>query len=114
MHCQCRFISVAATLRTNACLAAEILMAGLAGLADLSHRGADAGAVERWCSQRRVEHGAQVAGVPGEACVFAEIAECRSEEHTSELQSLMRNSYAVFCLKKKKHNTNKDEPKTTI
>src|SRR3546814_4876487 len=30
--------------------------------------------------------------------------ECRSEEHTSELQSLMRNSYAVFCLKKKKRN----------
>src|SRR3546814_5986544 len=29
----------------------------------------------------------------------------RSEEHTSELQSLMRNSYAVFCLKKKKNNT---------
>src|SRR3546814_10052668 len=28
--------------------------------------------------------------------------ECRSEEHTSELQSLMRISYAVFCLKKKK------------
>src|SRR3546814_10839449 len=27
----------------------------------------------------------------------------RSEEHTSELQSLMRNSYAVFCLKKQKH-----------
>src|SRR3546814_793635 len=31
----------------------------------------------------------------------------RSEEHTSELQSLMRISYAVFCLKKKKNNTNK-------
>src|SRR3546814_5525431 len=29
----------------------------------------------------------------------------RSEEHTSELQSLMRNSYAVFCLKKKKNNS---------
>src|SRR3546814_8396500 len=29
-------------------------------------------------------------------------ARSRSEEHTSELQSLMRNSYAVFCLKKKK------------
>src|SRR3546814_10324112 len=28
----------------------------------------------------------------------------RSEEHTSELQSLMRISYAVFCLKKTKHN----------
>src|SRR3546814_6521886 len=31
------------------------------------------------------------------------IALDRSEEHTSELQSLMRISYAVFCLKKKKH-----------
>src|SRR3546814_9671194 len=31
----------------------------------------------------------------------------RSEEHTSELQSLMRISYAVFCLKKKKTNRNK-------
>src|SRR3546814_2985393 len=30
----------------------------------------------------------------------------RSEEHTSELQSLMRISYAVFCLKKKKEETN--------
>src|SRR3546814_991732 len=30
--------------------------------------------------------------------------EGRSEEHTSELQSLMRISYAVFCLKKKKYN----------
>src|SRR3546814_9953420 len=29
----------------------------------------------------------------------------RSEEHTSELQSLMRNSYAVFCLKKKTRNS---------
>src|SRR3546814_1935672 len=34
----------------------------------------------------------------------------RSEEHTSELQSLMRISYAVFCLKKKKQNT---QTKTT-
>src|SRR3546814_10873693 len=39
----------------------------------------------------------------------------RSEEHTSELQSLMRISYAVFCLKKKKNSTkqkpyNKAEP----
>src|SRR3546814_4070657 len=31
----------------------------------------------------------------------------RSEEHTSELQSLMRISYAVFCLKKKKHKASK-------
>src|SRR3546814_1058372 len=35
---------------------------------------------------------------------FGERVRARSEEHTSELQSLMRISYAVFCLKKKKHN----------
>src|SRR3546814_9164693 len=33
----------------------------------------------------------------------------RSEEHTSELQSLMRTSYAVFCLKKKKCQTNRSD-----
>src|SRR3546814_4380353 len=40
----------------------------------------------------------------------------RSEEHTSELQSLMRNSYAVFCLKKqnKTHNTNKQRTHSTL
>src|SRR3546814_10919852 len=46
----------------------------------------------------------------------------RSEEHTSELQSLMRISYAVFCLKKKKqyntiyHNitNNADKPQTNV
>src|SRR3546814_5786705 len=38
----------------------------------------------------------------------------RSEEHTSELQSLMRISYAVFCLKKKKYqpNANTTQPTT--
>src|SRR3546814_8963697 len=35
--------------------------------------------------------------------LFAHQLKFRSEEHTSELQSLMRISYAVFCLKKKKH-----------
>src|SRR3546814_9104827 len=35
-----------------------------------------------------------------------DIEVARSEEHTSELQSLMRISYAVFCLKKKKQDTN--------
>src|SRR3546814_3636071 len=34
----------------------------------------------------------------------------RSEEHTSELQSLMRISYAVFCLKKKKKTKNTSQP----
>src|SRR3546814_8888696 len=37
----------------------------------------------------------------------------RSEEHTSELQSLMRISYAVFCLKKKKKKTNKRKKANT-
>src|SRR3546814_3318496 len=36
----------------------------------------------------------------------------RSEEHTSELQSLMRISYAVFCLKKKKDNHQKQQHNT--
>src|SRR3546814_7220630 len=36
--------------------------------------------------------------------VIADKADARSEEHTSELPSLMRNSYAVFCLNKKKNN----------
>src|SRR3546814_9500065 len=38
----------------------------------------------------------------------------RSEEHTSELQSLMRISYAVFCLKKKKKKTIKPDSNCTI
>src|SRR3546814_6012099 len=37
----------------------------------------------------------------------------RSEEHTSELQSLMRISYAVFCLKKKTEESTKIKPGTT-
>src|SRR3546814_9260121 len=38
--------------------------------------------------------------VPRDTGPLARAADERSEEHTSELQSLMRNSYAVFCLKK--------------
>src|SRR3546814_9538028 len=40
--------------------------------------------------------------------VFVAERALRSEEHTSELQSLMRISYAVFCLKKKKKRTSKN------
>src|SRR3546814_10231236 len=43
-------------------------------------------------------HADTVAGLTADALAINE----RSEEHTSELQSLMRISYAVFCLKKKK------------
>src|SRR3546814_2092983 len=52
--------------------------------------------VERPGARRRVGQG----GAHGIA---------RSEEHTSELQSLMRISYAVFCLKKKKSNKAKNK-----
>src|SRR3546814_1151352 len=45
---------------------------------------------------------------------FCAVRRSRSEEHTSELQSLMRISYAVFCLKKKtQNNTNYELPKVT-
>src|SRR3546814_4987382 len=43
-------------------------------------------------------------------CAIA--AKARSEEHTSELQSLMRISYAVFCLKKKNQKTNNNDKKS--
>src|SRR3546814_7181704 len=57
------------------------------------HRAARAGAV------RRKDRSAPVRR---RAAVWRPGSGCRSEEHTSELQSLMRISYAVFCLKKKK------------
>src|SRR3546814_6618854 len=41
---------------------------------------------------------------PKTATQFKVVKALRSEEHTSELQSLMRTSYAVFCFKKKKKN----------
>src|SRR3546814_6763247 len=51
-------------------------------------------------------HGAIDRGTEGESRAEGAVEE-RSEEHTSELQSLMRISYAVFCLKK---NNNKTAP----
>src|SRR3546814_4681468 len=41
--------------------------------------------------------------MPAHLCIGCVPPSSRSEEHTSELQSLMRISYAVFCLKKKKN-----------
>src|SRR3546814_10048424 len=64
------------------------------------------------------QHGFKAFALPGERVIdarrdFAMIragnGAIRSEEHTSELQSLMRISYAVFCLKKKK-NTKSNKP----
>src|SRR3546814_7713196 len=61
------------------------------------------------CCRRVVEEQAQ--GIPvcryglsADRTLLAEMIQKRSEEHTSELQSLMRISYAVFCLKKQTTN----------
>src|SRR3546814_4182528 len=60
----------------------------------------------RWVGEQQRRPGNRADG-GGRAAALEELA--RSEEHTSELQSLMRISYAVFCLKKKKNwsTTNK-------
>src|SRR3546814_2002389 len=55
---------------------------------------------------------AGISVIEGTRADEAEAMMARSEEHTSELQSLMRISYAVFCLKKKK-KTNKKQHKHT-
>src|SRR3546814_1509973 len=50
----------------------------------------------------------QARSLPGVATLALRV-ELRSEEHTSELQSLMRISYAVFCLKKKINSHTPDD-----
>src|SRR3546814_8298985 len=63
-------------------------------------------AVARW-RQLRSDEGAHF---DREVRINAsEVRPTRSEEHTSELQSLMRISYAVFCLKKKTHTPSNNE-----
>src|SRR3546814_2426349 len=65
--------------------------------------------------RRQVEEMAELVGLPRRALDSPpnELSGGqRSEEHTSELQSLMRISYAVFCLKKKKHKHRKIQYET--
>src|SRR3546814_1765307 len=85
------------------------------------HRPQDPQEQEPAFDRRQLRHpqAPQGPGVAGQAPALSHAlhAHQRSEEHTSELQSLMRISYAVFCLKKKKtnttttyqHNTNKTQ-----
>src|SRR3546814_1818915 len=60
--------------------------------------------------EHKAKRGSQCHGKHQRDRMNAESA--RSEEHTSELPSLMRNSYAVFCLKTKKSHTHKNSHKT--
>src|SRR3546814_1863189 len=91
-----------------------LLVRQLVDLEDLQVAGAQDGqnvlvaAVDR---DREVLARGRDAG-PAVGRVADEVLDRRSEEHTSELQSLMRISYAVFCLKKKKKKSN--EYKTKI
>src|SRR3546814_1128664 len=50
-------------------------------------------------------HNSRALEIPDNITLLPIPPKCRSEEHTSELQSLMRISYAVFCLKKQKTTT---------
>src|SRR3546814_2662890 len=67
-------------------------------------RGQEDRRLQRAFGKRGIEPVAhhQRGGLQLAAAEFQDIGLRRSEEHTSELQSLMRISYAVFCLKKKK------------
>src|SRR3546814_9613976 len=62
--------------------------------------------LEAAMSRRLDKIGRQIGTLDEDLAVLGETL--RSEEHTSELQSLMRISYAVFCLKKKKNNPKKN------
>src|SRR3546814_2583916 len=78
------------------------------GEVDLQHPVELAEAEDDAVGQRQGAAGERGAGTPRHHLDPARLAapqHARSEEHTSELQSLMRISYAVFCLKKKKSTT---------
>src|SRR3546814_2926961 len=57
-----------------------------------------------WCATATIMSSTAANGGRAGSAIRAARSRSRSEEHTSELQSLMRNSYAVFCLKKKKYH----------
>src|SRR3546814_3946202 len=90
---------------------AECAVAG--AVSDLPHALADAGHGLPVARIRALLHKSQIrtgfhAGTCRKAAQVVQRCADRSEEHTSELQSLMRISYAVFCLKKKiNHKNNK-------
>src|SRR3546814_4336436 len=79
-----------------------------AAACSLGRLGSHLTARNRWpvTMSASLEHSHKVGGTIASGWIsWARSKPARSEEHTSELQSLMRHSYAVFCLKKKQDNT---------
>src|SRR3546814_3164868 len=98
-----------AELGDGAVVLDEARVRGAAGGAELRGAAGDRGdgiGKQRAPRARRTEEG--LARNPESEVV------ARSEEHTSELQSLMRISYAVFCLKKKKQTTKQTTKKCDL
>src|SRR3546814_7271647 len=90
--------------RRSACLPASATRAGGALCANAAAPGTVAIAAKLIAAVAKNLLGAEKRSGAG---AFSEAG--RSEEHTSELQSLMRISYAVFCLKKKKQQSNRQK-----
>src|SRR3546814_13117427 len=84
--------------RTDTLFPYTSLFRSALGLQPLEHR------ADRRSGQRVAQHRPDLGHRRGAPFIQYERG-ARSEEHTSELQSLMRTSYAVFCLKKKKQGT---------
>src|SRR3546814_4969555 len=78
------------------------------GALDMVNFGEKESVPERYCDRKFYFHNPQVTLLRTNVAENLRIGEwIRSEEHTSELQSLMRISYAIICLEKKKHNVHK-------
>src|SRR3546814_4264215 len=96
--------------RTDTLLPYTTLFRSLQFLVGVGGAGADADRLRGGGRRGDGEHGKGQQGCPRQIgdshislpCFARVMRQERSEEHTSELQSLMRISYAVFCLKKKK------------
>src|SRR3546814_1458166 len=98
----------AGTVISRDALSWDALLVGLGLTAVvLPLRVAGAGLPRRWLFGDGREAAMRVSVSLAPTLVFTLVLAQRSEEHTSELQSLMRISYAVFCLKKKKNETSR-------
>src|SRR3546814_2519056 len=90
----------AAALPADPDRAHRLVVAATARAGDAGYRDRDGGAGVDQRAGHHFHH-----GLAADRAV--DLQGLRSEEHTSELQSLMRISYAVFCLKKKRNDQNK-------